>query len=634
MDNSNLPLSFSPSQRRCEESDHPGQSASRSDSVASSQRTVSTVADSTNQSSSPSRHLTELRTVQPSVSATTTKRFPGNMPHNTWLEYSVAQTQTPQISRSNTNADESPSPVQQPSDHGSSEISAGVLTKTPLKRRVLLYGDILFSLTPLFFLGEYLKTPLAPPMLTKGVLASLSLYLNHQSKSTFGDKVKTTTSLSPTIFPIVYAAIVGTVLQRIGLYKAERSATVGTSKQTINSSMDLWGNVKLPNIKSLRGYEPSNPIMQWYEVGEEDVITYASLLGTPIIGMPESSNTSFSMVSFYWSVECDAARIDPVGPWKQATLFLNTTCPSSEPIWTFDLKINSSAKDTAFFTYQSRKSDNLAQTNSSTANCRAEALVVESSIECVNKDCGVRAMRRLSRDHVFSFDRSPASLFLQTAFLVRADLGATQSRPRQNQLTEFFIVGWENTATRQDEGWVEIANITAKALSNRLQIAVNTFWDASIGNGLRTANLSLEQPPSVCPLEYTETCAESGYIWNTTTIQGRRFDGEQYICNIPFAIIVIFISCFLFLAADVSTILGIITTAPDILGYVSTAARDNPYFEGYAIPSHFDGMEATRYLRDVRVMIGDVKGKSEIGHVAFTPMDTLPQRLAKRKLYG
>ena len=229
MDNSNPPLSFSPSKRRCEESDHPGQSASRSDSVASSQRTVSTVADSTNQSSSPSRHLTELRTVQPSVSATTTKRFPGNMPHNTWLEYSVAQTQTPQISRSNTNADESPSPVQQPSDHGSSEISAGVLTKTPLKRRVLLYGDILFSLTPLFFLGEYLKTPLAPPMLTKGVLASLSLYLNHQSKSTFGDKVKTTTSLSPTIFPIVYAAIVGTVLRRIGLYKAERSATVGVS---------------------------------------------------------------------------------------------------------------------------------------------------------------------------------------------------------------------------------------------------------------------------------------------------------------------------------------------------------------------------------------------------------------------
>ncbi|CAN9291436.1 unnamed protein product [Alternaria alternata] len=179
-------------------------------------------------------------------------------------------------------------------------------------------------------------------------------------------------------------------------YASPYMTALQTSKQTINSSMDLWGNVKLPDIKSLRGYEPSNPIMQWYEVGEEDVITYASLLGTPIIGMPESSNTSFSMVSVYWSVECDAAKIDPVGPWKQATLFLNTTCPSSEPIWTFDLKINSSAKDTAFFTYQSRKSDNLAQTNSSTAHCRAEALVVESSVECEQLKAAHVRVNRLS----------------------------------------------------------------------------------------------------------------------------------------------------------------------------------------------------------------------------------------------
>ncbi|KAK7177803.1 Transcriptional regulatory protein moc3-like protein 4 [Paraphaeosphaeria sporulosa] len=363
---------------------------------------------------------------------------------------------------------------------------------------------------------------------------------------------------------------------------------------TINNSMDLWGNVKLPDIKSLRGYELSNSTTQWYDISSDDKVTYASLLGTPIIGMPESSNTSFNMVSFYWSVECDAARIDPVGPWKQAALFLNTTCPSSEPVWTFDLKINSSAKDTAFFTYQSRKSDNLAQTNTSTAQCRAEAPVVELRVECVDKDCGQA-----------------------TGQLVLAD----------------NVTRWEDKVTQQGEGWVEIANIPAKVLSNRLQIAINTFWDASIGNGLRTANLSLDQPPSVCPLEYTETCAEQGFIWNTTTIHGQRFDGEQYICNIPFAIIVIFISCFLLLAANVSTILGIITTAPNVLGYVSTAARDNPYFKGHAVPSHIDGMEATRLLQNVRVMVGDVEGKSEVGHVAFTTMDIVPQRLLKRKLY-
>lgn len=44
-------------------------------------------------------------------------------------------------------------------------------------------------------------------------------------------------------------------------------------------------------------------------------------------------------------------------------------------------------------------------------------------------------------------------------------------------------------------------------------------------------------------------------------------------------------------------------------------------------------MEATRLLQDMRVMIGNVEVKSEVGHVAFSTMDTLPQRLVKRKLY-
>lgn len=37
------------------------------------------------------------------------------------------------------------------------------------------------------------------------------------------------TLLSPTFFPIVYAAILGNLLQRIGLYKAERGTTIGVS---------------------------------------------------------------------------------------------------------------------------------------------------------------------------------------------------------------------------------------------------------------------------------------------------------------------------------------------------------------------------------------------------------------------
>lgn len=416
-------------------------------------------------------------------------------------------------------------------------------------------------------------------------------------------------------------------------YAAPYMTALETSKQTINSSMDLWRNVKMPDIKSLQGYRMDTPASQWYNISDKAEVTYASLLGIPIVGIPESGNMSFHIESFYWSVECNAAKIDPVRPWKPTAQYINTTSLASQTVYTFNLAVNSSARNTASLTYQSRKSDNLAQTNTSSAECIVEAPIVEAYVECVNRNCGVRGIRKLSRSHNFASGRSPASLFLQTSQLGGADLGATQRRPRQSQPTELFIAGRETKAAPLGEEWVEIADIHPKVLSNRLQAVINTFWDASIGNSLRTANLTVEYPPSVCPLDYSKACTDKGVNWNTTTLHGKRFEGEQYTCDIRFAIIVVVISFFLLLAANVSTFLGTITIAPDILGYVSTAARDNPYFKSCEVPSYFDGMGASRIMQDVKIMIGDVEGKAEFGHVALVPMEVLPQRVTRKKFY-
>ncbi|KAF2811517.1 uncharacterized protein BDZ99DRAFT_518778 [Mytilinidion resinicola] len=68
MDNGNPPRSSSPSKRRRKEDDSlPGHSASCTSSVALSERTVLTATGSAKRTSSPSRHLTELRTARPSI---------------------------------------------------------------------------------------------------------------------------------------------------------------------------------------------------------------------------------------------------------------------------------------------------------------------------------------------------------------------------------------------------------------------------------------------------------------------------------------------------------------------------------------------------------------------------------------
>jgi hypothetical protein len=59
------------------------------------------------------------------------------------------------------------------------------------------------------------------------VLAILCLSLNSQPMSSYGRNLYAITLISPSIFPIVYAAILGKTLRRIGLFKAERSASLG-----------------------------------------------------------------------------------------------------------------------------------------------------------------------------------------------------------------------------------------------------------------------------------------------------------------------------------------------------------------------------------------------------------------------
>jgi DNA topoisomerase VI subunit B len=86
------------------------------------------------------------------------------------------------------------------------------------------------------------------------------------------------------------------------------------------------------------------------------------------------------------------------------------------------------------------------------------------------------------------------------------------------------------------------------------------------------------------------------------------------------------------MTASAAGVLGFFTKAPDILGFMSTHARDNPYFKEH-VPSYMDGLEAARVLRDVRVMVGDVHKMEDVGHVAFASADVEATRISSNRLY-
>ena len=79
-------------------------------------------------------------------------------------------------------------------------------------------------------------------------------------------------------------------------------------------------------------------------------------------------------------------------------------------------------------------------------------------------------------------------------------------------------------------------------------------------------------------------------------------------------------------------------TAPDILGYVSTLTRDNPFAP--IIPeggNNLRGLEQARLLSDLPVQIGDVNWEEEKGHIAFRSVGTAgefrPGHVRKERVY-
>ena len=117
----------------------------------------------------------------------------------------------------------------------------------------------------------------------------------------------------------------------------------------------------------------------------------------------------------------------------------------------------------------------------------------------------------------------------------------------------------------------------------------------------------------------------------------QRLENVKYAANRSHAIILIVITVVLQICAIVGLVLKEMTSAPDILGYVSTMTRDNVHT---AVPSGgntLDGIERARYLSDMRVQLADARPADEIGHIVLRSVNNGNEsrigRLDKRRLY-
>ncbi|KAF2144246.1 uncharacterized protein K452DRAFT_223729, partial [Aplosporella prunicola CBS 121167] len=559
--------------------------------------------------------------------------------------------------------------------------------------------------------------------------------LDQKPTSAFGAKVQQALLLAPTVFPIIFAALMGKFFRTYGLYRAERGVTLGTLEQLVgcqslfaaierqvilrrlsligvvatlfwalspiggqsalrllststhsttynttvkylpvmadrysflrgyssltrgrpfvdaifttslqtartsvggvDSPMDIWGNVKIPNYYSLTILDNATS-GSWISVNHSKAMP-SSLIGIPVAGIPSSGSSNFTIVSRQWSVNCSSN--DYIQTCRTGICW-SPEIPEKTSSFTFELghfypddptrgRDTETTKSEANLIFTSMAG--VGENNSvpaSVANCKIRAGDFESAIHCNGKSCSVEAMRPWTDN----FEGNRAISAYEAGLLFRGIEGVFvfDAGDAGSSQTERWLLDPNTDFSPHRGQYVNMTNVPLQPLSYRLGIVVNTFSRATYGTEFFMEGLNKDIG------YYDDAITDNGehISFNSSQAQVENITGNVYVCHWTWTILLLTTSSILLLAGTISIFLKTITLAPDILGYASSMMRDNPHANVFVGGSYLDGLEKTRLLQNVKVMIADVEVDSEVGHVALATQEGRdPQRLQKGRMY-
>lgn len=399
---------------------------------------------------------------------------------------------------------------------------------------------------------------------------------------------------------------------------------------------DIWGNPKIPIFDSLRGSDSD-----WRHVDASEATQYASLTGVRLQGLCRDCEVTMSVETSYITLDCrnvahkvlfdsimnyTGTNLRGWNPNNWTAPFLGNAMQINQVVWTSSFIATSdyiprSVNDTAWILFVVRGA--LPRPNvsidipvASIYNCSVETQRVEAETVCREGSCGVRRVRPSL------VDTRPR----KWTFLHEAPVGFNQlcqhfpwasGYPRFNvpTATDQFLFGDVapyNTTDYKFPDWTTVADT---ALSHRLTMALNTMhhtdlapYSISIGDTFQ---------PLRCTPDLAQHAWDSDICYNTDfTMADVSRNTKIYRTSKVWVTLLLLTSIFMLLLGAASITLQCLNTVPDILGYVSTITRDNPYVELPANASVVDGPERTRLLRDLRIQLTDVQPGADVGHLA------------------
>lgn len=417
-----------------------------------------------------------------------------------------------------------------------------------------------------------------------------------------------------------------------------------TSRTQSDSPVDMFGNVKIPDIETINT-DNANSTDEWKSIDSSSNISYTSLLGIPVAGVPPTGNSSFIITSRYFAIDC--FNVSYVANDTEHEF----STGASFRLWPSAITVNFSSAAVQYIELSSLVNYVQLNTSVSVVNCSLTTRDIDSSIVCEGKACHVDAMRKSTTAAVGETETGLRgqgwSTTSNTQFnLPYATVGmrshAAGGGMTSSTMTEQWLVD-PNTDFTNFLGFVNISSLDSHVLSSRLQMLYNTFWQTTYGARYLTGNLSLGNDYyDNAPMETHSATMEDPELkrdtisFNTSQARISRYDGEVYEFHWTYGVLLFVTSAVLLAAGLASLILKNLILAPDILGYASTSTRDNAFVvldPSIHQPSYTDGLHRARRLQDLRVIIADVKPESDIGQIAFTVVGEDAKRLKRGRGY-
>ncbi|KAH7091385.1 hypothetical protein FB567DRAFT_273048 [Paraphoma chrysanthemicola] len=414
---------------------------------------------------------------------------------------------------------------------------------------------------------------------------------------------------------------------------------------------DIWGNPKVPLLTSFTHEDGG-----WWSPANDDQTQYSSLIGVRLQGLCRDCNMSLPIETSYTDLICrNTGHQVPLNQSMDSISFRNSAWKPSNRSWPFFGNSDYFGRDVSTSSFLGTnynfsnddgtpgkvstilyvaKGNYNSTIGASAYNCSMETMRVEAEVRCIEGSCGVTRMRPSTIDKrprnwtLFHRSRTEMILFLGWFPFAAGYPNANNPSPTDN-----FIVG--DAAPFNYTSLPDWREITDSNISQRLTMAFNSIQQTthqpwSIANANTFTLLRC--------LDYKglglviDDCANIRFT-NATVSRGANI----YKASKIWVTLLLASSTVLLLLGLLTVVLNFVTKVPDILGYVSTMTRDNPYINMPLGATTLDGPLRARALRDMKVRLTDVRPHEDVGYIALRSVEEdegdLSMGQSKERLY-